>query len=133
MKKRTESVFERVADKSYRGFARVSTQDDALDVLTKKDSLVIVERGKPRSLKMRCPCDANHILTINLDNEIGMAWRLRIGDSAVSLFPSVWLETGCRCHFILRNNRVYVLGRRPKVKRRKSKNRVVDWGNSTDF
>lgn len=113
-KKRTETVFERVADKTYKGFSRVGTQDEALGILARKDALIVVERGKPRSLKLRCPCDTDHILTVNLDDEIGLAWHLRITDTLLSLYPSVWLESGCECHFVLRRNRVYVFGRRSK-------------------
>ena len=119
MAKRLKNVFERVADKSYPEFVRVRTQDDALKILAIEDALVIVDRGKPRSLKMRCPCDAGHILTVNLDESIGTAWRLRISDSFLSVYPSVWLGTGCRCHFILRRNRVYLVGRQFKVRGRR--------------
>jgi len=117
MKKRTKSVFNRIADKSYERFVRVGTQDEALELLAREDTLVLVDRGKPRSLKMRCPCGANHVLTVNLDQTIGIAWRLRVTGSLISLFPSVWLQTGCHCHFILRRNRVYVVGRHARPKR----------------
>lgn len=106
------------ADKLYAEFVRVRTQDEAVKVLAGKDALVLVERGKPRSLKLRCPCGADHILTVNLDRALGLAWRLNITGSSVSLYPSVWLETGCRCHFILRRNRVYIYGRSVRSKKR---------------
>lgn len=117
MKMKSDNVFGRRADKVYAEFIRVRTQDEALEVLAGKDTLVMVERGKPRSLKLRCPCGADHILTVNLDQAAGLAWRLNITGSSVSLFPSVWLETGCRCHFILRRNRIYIYRRSARSRR----------------
>src|SRR6266699_5814764 len=117
MKDRSDNVFGRLADKSYSEFVRARTQDEALEILAREDTLVLVERGKPRSLKMRCPCESSHILTVNLDEAIGLAWHLRIIGSSVTLFPSVWLDTGCQCHFILRRNRIYIVRRRAKSTR----------------
>ena len=119
MKKRTRTEFETVAFKTYRGFVRVGTQNEGLEVLAAKDALVLVERGKPRTLKMRCPCDRGHIITVNLDETIEPAWHIRIAGPSLSLFPSVWLKTGCECHFVLRRNRVYIFGRRARVPSRR--------------
>lgn len=68
---------------------------------------VVVHRGVDRSLTMVCPDGCGETLTINLDDRSGPAWRLYIEGEAVSLYPSVWRNTGCCSHFILWSSRIY--------------------------
>jgi hypothetical protein len=62
---------------------------------------VLVRRGVDRSLTMLCPDGCGETLTVNLDRRTGPAWRLYVEGQAVSLFPSVWRNSGCRSHFIV--------------------------------
>lgn len=68
---------------------------------------VLVRRGVPRSIVMRCPDGCGDLLTVNLDPRAGPAWRLYVERDEVTLFPSVWRETGCRAHFILWDDAIY--------------------------
>jgi Family of unknown function (DUF6527) len=120
MKNNRSRNYKEREDKSYSGFVRVRTQDEALEILALEDKLVLVERGEPRSLKLRCPCGDGHVVTVNLDPTVGLAWRLRVAGSSLSLSPSVWLETGCRCHFILRRNKIFALSHGVKSSRRRA-------------
>lgn len=68
---------------------------------------VVVHRGVDRSLTMLCPDGCGETLTINLDRRTGPAWRLYVEGQAVSLYPSVWRDTGCCSHFIVWKSRIY--------------------------
>jgi hypothetical protein len=46
-------------------------------------------------------------LPINLDPRTGPAWRLYgRPHGGISLFPSVWRESGCRSHFIIWRDKI---------------------------
>ena len=66
---------------------------------------VIVERGRPRSLVMRCPDGCGQILAVNLDGRAGKAWELDLREGP-TLYPSVWREGGCGSHFIVWRGRI---------------------------
>jgi hypothetical protein len=68
---------------------------------------VLVRRGVLRSLVMACPDGCGEVLTINLDGRAGKAWRYFERGADVSLFPSVWRDSGCESHFILWRSRIY--------------------------
>lgn len=56
---------------------------------------------------MACPDGCGELLTINLDARAGKAWRAYGSQEELSLFPSVWRETGCKSHFILWRSKIY--------------------------
>ena len=73
---------------------------------------VLVDRGVPRLLVLKCPCGCGSEIPINLDARAGKAWRLyRQRKSGFSLFPSVWLDVGCMSHFIIWRDRILLFGR----------------------
>jgi hypothetical protein len=85
----------------------VEQRREANQFLDSAGTAVLVQRGVLRSLVISCPDGCGEQLTINLDGRAGPAWRFyRKGDD-ISLFPSVWRETGCKSHFILWRSRIY--------------------------
>ncbi len=64
------------------------------------DSAVVV-RGRDRSFVICCPDGCGELLTINLDERAGPAWSLYRSSRGVTLYPSVWRESGCKSHFIV--------------------------------
>lgn len=85
----------------------VEHRHEADERLVALGEAVLVRRGVDRSLAMLCPDGCGETLTINLDRRTGLAWRLYVLGKNVSLFPSVWRNTGCRSHFIVWNSRIY--------------------------
>ena len=77
------------------------------EVLRTPGDAVLVRRGLLRSMVMICPDGCGEVLTVNLDGRAGKAWRYFDRDGDVSLFPSVWRDTGCESHFILWRSRIY--------------------------
>lgn len=74
---------------------------DAVALLRDAGDVVLVERGRPRHLIVRCPCGCGDDISLNVDAEAGPCWRiLRRGDH-LTVMPSVWRETGCESHFFL--------------------------------
>lgn len=60
---------------------------------------------------MKCPDGCGEELPINIDRKAGPAWRIyqspRLG---LTLYPSVWRDTGCGAHFIVWRNVILLLG-----------------------
>ncbi|WP_366925249.1 MULTISPECIES: DUF6527 family protein [Sphingomonadales] len=72
---------------------------------------VLILRGEPRWLLIQCPCGCGEEIPINLDSRAGKAWRIYgISNRQLTLFPSVWRDTGCRSHFIVWRDKVMWCG-----------------------
>lgn len=85
----------------------VTHRHEADELLSKPGEAALVRRGVLRSMVMACPDGCGEMLTINLDGRAGKAWRLYPHGSDMSLFPSVWRDSGCESHFILWRSRIY--------------------------
>ena len=72
---------------------------------------VLIIRGQPRWLLLKCPCGCDDEISINLDLRAGQAWRIYKGrDEKITLYPSVWRDTDCLSHFIIRSDHILMLG-----------------------
>lgn len=100
------------AARSIRFQGTVPTRGDASGHLKAPGDAILIERGRPRLLLLSCPCGCGENFPINLDSRSGPAWRL-YGNAHTgwTLFPSVWRETGCKSHFIIWRDKVYLFGR----------------------
>jgi len=74
----------------------------------KRDRLYIVgEDGYDWSAAMLCPGGCGKVLEMNLLPDAHPVWRITTrADGAASLHPSVWLKTGCACHFVLQEGHI---------------------------
>ena len=86
---------------------KVETRDATAPLLANSGEFVIVERGKPRLIVLRCPCGCGDDLLINVDGRVGKAWRYYRNQYGMSLYPSYWRDTACESHFIIWNNNIY--------------------------
>lgn len=90
----------------------VATRSEAAGYLKSPGDAVLIERGRPRLLLLSCPCGCGEQFPINLDARAGPAWRLyRNRRTGLSLFPSVWRDTGCESHFVIWRDRILLFGR----------------------
>lgn len=86
------------------------SHSDAATAARDSGDMALVFRGRPRSVVMKCPDGCGETLTINLDGLAGKAWRLYRDPAGLTLFPSVWRDSGCRSHFILWDDVIYWFG-----------------------
>jgi hypothetical protein len=56
---------------------------------------------------MRCPDGCGETITLNLDPRTDKAWRVYQSPKGLTLFPSVWRDTGCKSHFVLWDDVLY--------------------------
>lgn len=84
---------------NFRG--RVERRHEADILALTPGDLVLVHRGTLRSAIIACPDGCGELLTINLDERAGPAWRLYEGRRGMTLYPSVWRDNGCGSHFIV--------------------------------
>lgn len=89
----------------------VSSRSEAGGMLSVAGDAVLVERGRPRLLVLMCPCGCGEVFATNIDKQAGKAWRLYRNRGSVSLFPSVWRDTGCESHFIISRGKIYLFSR----------------------
>lgn len=85
----------------------VTQRHQADELLQMPGEAVLVRRGVLRSIVIACPDGCGEMLTINLDGRAGKAWRFYGHANDMSLFPSVWRDSGCGSHFILWRSRIY--------------------------
>lgn len=90
--------------------AEVTSRAGVSDLLQAPGDAVLIERGVPRWLMIKCPCGCGEEIPVNLDKRAGKAWRLYRNKAGLSLFPSVWRDTGCEAHFIILRNQIVTLG-----------------------
>jgi hypothetical protein len=83
------------------------THSEAVARVSQPGEIAVVKRGTLRSVVMRCPDGCGEAITLNLDPRTDKAWRLYQSRKGLTLFPSVWRDTGCRSHFILWNDVLY--------------------------
>jgi hypothetical protein len=90
----------------------VRSRTDVASQLMSPGDAVLVERGVPRWLVMQCPCGCGAEIPINLDSRAGPAWRLyNHPRRGITVFPSVWRDTDCESHFIIRRGDILLFGR----------------------
>lgn len=89
----------------------VASRSDASQHLKKPGDTVLIERGYPKWLVMKCPDGCGDELPINLDSRAGPAWRIyQSPHLGITIYPSVWRDTGCEAHFIVWRNMILLLG-----------------------
>jgi len=99
------------SDKKLKLQGEVSSRTDAANRLKFAGDAVLVTRGVPRLLLLMCPCGCGEQLPINLDQRAGPAWRIyKARNGAVTLYPSVWRESGCESHFVIWRDRILLFG-----------------------
>jgi len=79
-------------------------------MLKEPGDAALVERGRPRLLVLKCPDGCGEELAVNVDREAGKAWRLYRTTGLLTVFPSVWRDTGCESHFIVSRGRIFLFG-----------------------
>lgn len=86
--------------------ATVERRHEADALTARPGDAVLVHRGRARSLVMACPDGCGERLTVNLDPEAGPAWRAYQTPRGLTLYPSVWRESGCKSHFIVWHDQI---------------------------
>jgi hypothetical protein len=80
---------------------------DAPDALDPGKIYIVGADGYDWSALMRCPGRCGKTLEMNLLPTAEPVWKItEHQDGTASLHPSVWLKTGCRCHFVLRQGHI---------------------------
>lgn len=90
--------------------AEVTSRAGVSDLLQVPGDAVLIERGVPRWLMLKCPCGCGEEIPVNLDKRAGKAWRLYRNKAGLTLFPSVWRDTGCEAHFIIWRDQIVTFG-----------------------
>lgn len=76
-------------------------RDEAERLLEKPGDTAEVFRGRVRSLLVKCPDGCGLTIVVNLDPRADKAWQMDIRKNECTLYPSVWLNDGCKSHFVV--------------------------------
>lgn len=79
---------------------------EAMERIKLPGDYVLVLRGVPRAVVMCCPDGCGEHVVINLDKDSGPAWHRYTHGNKLSIYPSVWRESGCKAHFIVVRDRI---------------------------
>lgn len=84
------------------------TEQEFLPAKLPKRNLVLVREAKEDwSVGFVCPCGCQRRIELLLIPEAKPHWQLAIDEkNRPTLWPSVWLEGGCRSHFWIRAGRI---------------------------
>ncbi|MFC3692129.1 DUF6527 family protein [Chenggangzhangella methanolivorans] len=94
----------------FRNVETVDTQAAATIAVEKRDAIALVEGAKGlKSVAFRCPCGCGEIRRVNTSPSIAPCWGVKVSGGRVSLHPSVDLTSGCRAHFVLKDNMAIML------------------------
>jgi hypothetical protein len=78
------------------------------DKLARDIVYIVGADGYDWSAAMLCPGGCGKTLEMNLLPDAKPVWTIsEHANKTVSLRPSVWLKTGCGCHFVLTGGRVH--------------------------
>ena len=68
---------------------------------------IVGGRSHPYEAVFACPRGCGEFLRVDVAPQHRKSWRVsEHKGGAISLSPSVWLTTECRCHFWLQNGRI---------------------------
>jgi hypothetical protein len=117
-------------DIEYSRVVKATNQLEAVQKIKPGVLVLVIPKKRPKSVKFLCPCGCGQIISVNLVQETGEAWRIGYDRKhGLSLWPSVWLTSGCCSHFILRHNKArLLLGKIPKM----SPTDMDDWLGCSD-
>lgn len=82
---------------------RTEWVEDLPEVPQKKSIYIVGGREYPFEAEFLCPLGCGDTLSVDIAPEHRESWNVtEHSDGAVSLSPSVWCTTECRCHFWVR-------------------------------
>lgn len=86
----------------------VIIESDSLPArLPRRDLVLARDDGEDWCVGFKCPCGCGRIIELLLINEARPRWTLKLNEKQKpTLQPSVWLQNGCRSHFLLIEGRV---------------------------
>ena len=73
----------------------------------KKSIYIVGGREYPFEAKFFCPLGCGDILSVSIAPDHQKSWKVTEHENgALSISPSVWRTTECRCHFWIRKGRI---------------------------
>ena len=81
--------------------------EDLPENVSDKTFYIVGEKRNPWVLVFKCPCGCNQTIQLNLLKEADPCWSFRItSKKEINIRPSIWRTTGCKSHFVVRNNKI---------------------------
>lgn len=78
------------------------------DKMPWRNLILIKDEGEDWSVGFKCPCGCGSVVELLLFEEAKPHWRCSFDDNNIpTIYPSVWLDTGCKAHFWIKSGRIY--------------------------
>lgn len=85
---------------------KAAVSDDPPDAVAAGTLHLVGERGDYWLAMMKCPCGCGSDIQLAMSANSRPRWAYSGPLGEPTLAPSVWLESGCKCHFVLRRGKV---------------------------
>lgn len=96
-----------IASVSPRRSVRIFEGDALPDKLPRRDLVLVRDDGDDWSVGLLCPCGCGTRLEMMVLKGVRPRWDVTIDrQGRPTLHPSVWLRTGCRSHFWIRQGKI---------------------------
>ena len=81
---------------------------DSLPLTIPQNTIILARDGdEDWCVGFLCPCGCGTTIELLLVPEATPRWSINVDrDGLVSLFPSVWLDSGCRSHFWVKRGKI---------------------------
>lgn len=85
-------------------------RSEAKKSLEHPGDVALVGGERLKWMLMSCPDACGAEISLNLDLRAGPAWLVRRPGDHLTLYPSVWRDSGCGSHFVIDRGRIYLFG-----------------------
>lgn len=87
----------------------IVVEGDSLPKTMPIRSLILAKDGEEDwCIGFKCPCGCGRTIELLVIEEAQPRWDYSLNEKGLpTLHPSVWLKTGCKSHFWLKNGRVF--------------------------
>jgi len=107
-----ETGNESINEKKHFGAATILEKAPTNAEVNEQDFIIVVYQGIDRWALFKCPCGCGDVISLPLAAPHKPRWSVYVDEKGfASLYPSVWRNTGCMSHFIVRSGIVFWAGR----------------------
>mgnify|MGYP005854515883 CR=1 FL=1 len=86
----------------------VINSDSLPDRLPLRSIMLARDGTEDWCIGFKCPCGCGRTIELLVVEEAKPRWDYKVDENGwISLVPSVWLNTGCKSHFWIKNGRVH--------------------------
>jgi hypothetical protein len=81
--------------------------DSLPDVMPIRSLVLARDNTEDWCIGLKCPCGCGRTIELLVIEEANPRWDYKVDENGLpTLYPSIWLKTGCKSHFWIKNGRI---------------------------